>query len=209
MTLGQKNLLIIGLVTFVAGVILLFPARVAYQWFAPDGVSLAGIHGSIWSGTAREANGGGLYLRDLRWRMRPLRLFTGKLGFDVEASPGNGFVEAGVALGLGGTVSIANLTASGSLQTFAGMLNMPGLNGNVSAQFERLQLRNGLPVAAEGTLAVDRLVAPLIDPAPIGGYRMEFFTNENGVTASVEDTNGAFDLAGSLTVSRCWALRTR
>jgi hypothetical protein len=41
----------------------------------------------------------------------------------------------------------------------------------------------------------------LIDPAPIGGYRMEFFTDENGVTASVEDVNGAFDLAGSLTLS--------
>jgi hypothetical protein len=125
LTPGQKNLLVVGLLTFIAGVILLFPARVAYQWLAPDGVSLGGIQGSIWSGTAREVNGGGLYLRDLRWRMRPLRLFTGKLGFDVEAVPGNGFVEAGIALGLGGAVSISKLTASGSLQTFAGMLNMP------------------------------------------------------------------------------------
>jgi hypothetical protein len=41
----------------------------------------------------------------------------------------------------------------------------------------------------------------LIDPGSIGGYRMEFFTNETGVIASVEDANGTFDLAGSLTVS--------
>ncbi|MGI9224732.1 MAG: type II secretion system protein N [Woeseiaceae bacterium] len=201
MTPSQRKLLVVGLLTFVAGLILLFPARVAYQWFAPDAVSLGGVQGSIWSGTAREANAGGLYLRDLHWRMRPLRLFTGKLGFDIEAKPGSGFVEADLALGLGGTVSITNLNASGSLQTFAGLLNMPGLNGNVSVQFERLRLRDGLPVDADGTVAVDGLVAPLIDPGPIGGYRMEFVTNENGVVASVEDVNGAFDLAGSLTVS--------
>ena len=201
MTHSRKSLLVVGLLTFVAGLILLFPARVAYQWFAPDSVSLGGIQGSIWSGMAREANAGGFYLRDLRWRMRPLRLFTGKLGFGIEATPGSGFVEGDLALGLGGSVSITNLDASGSLQTFAGLLKMPGLKGNVSVQFERLQLRDGLPVAADGTVAVDGLVAPLIDPAPIGGYRMEFFTNEDGVAASVEDANGAFDLAGSLTVS--------
>ena len=201
MTPSLKSLITIGLLTFVAGIILMFPARVAYQWFAPDGVDLGGIRGSVWNGSARELNAGGLYLRDVGWQVRPLRLLTGKVAVDVEATPGSGFVEGGVALGFGGDISIADLNGSGSLQSFAGILNMPGLRGDVSLQFERLQLRDGLPVAAVGTIAVAGLVAPLIDPGSIGGYRMEFFTNETGVIASVEDANGVFDLAGSLTVS--------
>jgi general secretion pathway protein N len=179
----------------------MFPARVAYQWFSPDTVNLGGIQGTIWSGSARELSGGGLYLREVQWRMRPLRLLTGKLGLDAEAIPGSGFIEADLALGPGGDVAISNLKGSGTLQAFASVLRMPGLKGDISLQFERLHLRDGLPVAADGTVAVAGLVAPMIDPVSIGGYRMDFITNESGVVASVEDSNGAFDLAGSLTIS--------
>ena len=201
MTPSRKSSLIAGLLTFVAGIVLLFPARVAYQWLVPEGIQLGGIEGSIWTGSAREMTGGGVYLRDVHWHMRPLRLFTGKLGFGIEATPGSGFIEADIALGLGGNVSVANLNGSGSLQLFADVLKMPGLAGNVSLQFQQLQLRDGLPVAAVGTVGVDGLVAPMIDASSIGNYRMEFLTTENGVVASVEDSNGAFDLAGSLTIS--------
>jgi hypothetical protein len=75
------------------------------------------------------------------------------------------------------------------------------LGGNASLQFDRLRIRDGLPIAADGTLAVANLVAPMVDPGSIGGYRAEFFTDDNAVVASVEDVNGVFDLAGSLTVS--------
>jgi hypothetical protein len=78
---------------------------------------------------------------------------------------------------------------------------MPGLSGNASVQFEELRIRDGLPVAAVGTVAIADLVAPLVDPSSIGGYRAEFFTEDDAVVASVEDVNGVFDLAGSLRVS--------
>lgn len=201
MTLSPKRFLAIGLLTFVAGTVLLFPARVAYQWFVPDGIQLGGIEGSIWSGSAREMSGGGIYLRDVHWRLHPLRLFTGKLGIGIEASPGSGIIEADLALGPGGNISVANLNGSASLRAFADVLRMPGLAGDVSLQFEELELQDGLPVAVVGTAAVDSLVAPLVDAASIGNYRMEFFTTADGVVASVEDSNGAFDLAGSLTIS--------
>jgi general secretion pathway protein N len=201
LTPSHKSFIAAGLLTFVAGFVLLFPARVAYQWFAPDGVQLGGIAGTIWSGSAREMSAGGLYLRDVRWRMRPLLVFTGKLGFRIEATPGGGFLETDVAVSPTGKIFLADMNGATSLQGFAGMLNMPGLSGNVSLQFERLEMRDGLPVVAEGTVAVAGLVAPLIDAAPIGDYRMEFFTADSGIVASVEDTSGVFDLAGSLTVS--------
>jgi hypothetical protein len=41
----------------------------------------------------------------------------------------------------------------------------------------------------------------MVDPSPIGGYRAEFFTDDSAVVASIEDVDGAFDLAGSLTIS--------
>ncbi len=201
MTITRKALVSIGLVTFVSAFVVMFPARVAYDWFAPSTVQVSGLEGSIWSGSAAEASVAGLYLRDLAWRLRPLRLFTGKLAASIQASPASGFLEADVALGFGGVVTLKDVNGSLPLSSFATMARMPGLSGNTSIQFEELRIRDGLPIVAKGSLAVDNLVAPLVDPSPIGGYRAEFFTDDGAVIASIEDVNGVFDLAGSLTIS--------
>ena len=201
MTVTRKTLVVAGLLTFVVAFVGLFPARVAYHWFAPPAVQLGGLQGTIWSGSAAEMSAAGLYLRDLEWRLRPLRLFTGKLGARVAASPSSGFLEADVAAGLGGDIALANVNASLPLRDIASILRVAGLSGNASLQFEELRFRDGLPVAATGTLAVADLVAPMVDPSPIGSYRAEFFTDDNAVVGSLEDVSGAFDLAGSITLS--------
>lgn len=201
MTVSPKTLVAVGLLTFAAAFVALFPARVAYNWFAPPVVQLGGLQGSIWSGSATEASAAGLYLRDVAWRLQPLRLLTGKLGASIEASPSSGFVEADIAVGFGGDITLTNVNGSLPLGDFATIARMPGLSGDASVQFAKLRVRDGLPVVAEGTLAVADLVAPMVDQSSIGGYRAEFFTNENAVVASIEDVNGVFDLAASLTVS--------
>ena len=128
MTITRKALVSIGLVTFVSAFVVMFPARVAYDWFAPSTVQVSGLEGSIWSGSAAEASFAGLYLRDLAWRLRPLRLFTGKLAASIEASPASGFLEADVALGFGGVVTLKDVNGSLPLSSFAAMARMPGLS---------------------------------------------------------------------------------
>ena len=192
---------IIGLVTFVVGLVVLFPARLAYQWFAPPGVEIAGIDGSIWRGSADAAQTGGLYVQDLNWRMQPLKILTGRIGFGIEANPPSGFLQANVALGAGGATDVSDLTASLSLDSLQQFVRMPGLAGTMNIRFDRLSLRDGLPVSANGTVEIANLRAPMVHRAPIGGFRAEFFTQEAGVVASVEDTDASIDLAGSLTIA--------
>ncbi|MDH3433631.1 MAG: type II secretion system protein N, partial [Gammaproteobacteria bacterium] len=99
------------------------------------------------------------------------------------------------------TVTLTGVKASLTLQSLQTIVRMPGLRGNVNAQFDRLIIDSGLPVAADGVVEVADLVAPAVNQASIGGYRAEFFTQESGVMASVEDTDGVIDLAGSLQIS--------
>lgn len=197
----RSRYLVAGLATLVLGLLVFFPARVAYQWFMPQAISLAGIEGSIWSGSAHVAQANSVYLRDLKWRMKPLALATGKLSYAIEASPTSGFVEGTVGLGITGSITFTDLQAALSLQSVQRSIGMPGLSGQVNAQFDRVLLVGGVPVSAEGVLEVADLVAPLVHRASIGGYRAEFFTQESGVMASVEDTDGVIDLAGSLQIS--------
>ena len=195
-----RGLLVVGLLTLVIALVVTFPARIAYSWVSAPFVSMSGIQGSIWHGGAREFSTNGVYLRDLKWRARPLHLLTGKLSFQVTGSPVSGFFESEVAIRLGGRVTLSNLTASVPLQMFERASRISGLRGNASLQFERLEMLNGGPSAMDGRLEASDVIVPPLARSSLGGYRVEFFTQNDGIAASIEDTDGVYDLAGSLQI---------
>lgn len=194
----NRGLVLLGLVVLVIALTVTFPARIAYRWASSPFIAMSGIQGTIWNGSAREFSTHGVYLRDLEWRMRPLQLFTGKAVYDVAGSPISGFFESRVSISLGGKVALRDLNASVPLSMFERAANVNGLRGNASLRFERLELVNGRASTMNGTVEVAGLVVPMVAPSSLGGYRAEFFTQNNGIVASVEDTDGVVDLAGSL-----------
>ena len=194
----RRGLLLVAALTFVIALIILFPARIAYQWAAPAGFAASGIHGTVWSGQADAVSVDGIYLRDVSWRMHPMYLFTGKLAYRIKATPVSGFIEGNVSIGIGGTLTVSDLTAALPLQMLAVTLRVRGLQGTGSLQIQKAALRRDRLIAADGVLQVANFVAPRISRQPIGGYRAEFFTEDDGIVASVEDADGAVDLAGKL-----------
>lgn len=193
-----RGLLLLTVLTVVVALVITFPARIAYHWASPPLVQVSGIQGTVWNGSAREFATNGVYLRDLTWRMRPLQLFVGKAHYDVSGTPVSGFFESEVSVGFGNTLTLTNLSAAVPLQMFASAANIAGLRGNANLQFERLQLTAGRAVAMDGSVDVADLLVPFLGSSSLGGYRVEFFTQNNGIMASVEDTDGVVDLAGSL-----------
>lgn len=196
----KRGLLLVAALTVIFALIVMFPARVVYHWVAPAGFAASGIHGTAWLGRADSMAMGDIYLADVSWRIQPLHLFTAKVRYHVQGTPVSGFVEGDIGFGIGGRLSVSNLSASLPLQLFAKSLNISGLAGDASVRFDRIKVRDGLPVEANGTIQVNNLIAPRLSRESIGGYQAEFFTQDNGVTATVEDTDGVVDLAGSLQI---------
>lgn len=197
----KRGLLLVALLTLAVAVIAMLPARVAYRWVAPTGIALSGLQGTVWRGTADAMAVDGIYIGNVSWRIRPLRLLTAQANYHVQGSPVSGFVEANIGIGIGGKLSVSDLAASLPLNLLAQSLNIRGLQGDASLQFDRLEIREGLPVAADGTVRVSKLVAPRLSPVSIGDFQAEFFTQDTGVAATIEDTDGVVDLAGSLQVN--------
>ena len=197
---SKRSLAVAGILTLLIGMFAMFPARVAVHWFLPDGIAVNGIDGTAWSGDAKAASANGIYLRDLQWRIRPLSLLTGKVSYRLSAKPLSGFAESIVNVGVGGKVSMTEVSASLPLSLFADGVGVKGLAGTASIQFNRLEIVDGLATAADGTVQVANLVVPVVSSSSLGGYKAEFFTQNNGVGASIEDTDGVIDLAGSLQI---------
>lgn len=194
----NRGLILLAVFVFTVALVVSFPARVAYKWASSPFVAMSGIHGTIWNGGAREFSTYGVYLQGLSWKIRPWRLLTGTLHYDVSGSPVSGFFGSEVAVGLGGKLTLRNLSASVPLSMFERAAGITGLRGTASLQFERLELVNGRAAALDGNLSVADLVVPMVARSPLGAYKADFFTQNNGIIASVEDAGGVVDLAGSL-----------
>ena len=197
---SYRGLLTAAVITLVVGLVALFPARVAYHWLSPAQFSMSGISGTVWRGSADAADANGVLFHSVSWRFRPLRLFTGRLVYKINGAPADGFIEGDIFVSIGRSVTVSgdNIRSALPLRMFEKVLNVPGLRGNASLQFERIQLLDGMPVELDGSLDIADLVVPVVNGGSIGGYRVEFFTAADGISASLEDTDGVLDIAGSL-----------
>ena len=196
--LSRTRLVAAGACVFVAGIVLLFPARVAYDWFAPETVRLSGITGTVWSGSAVEGSFDGFYAGNPSWHFRPAALFNGKLGYAVAADPAGGMLEGNVAISPAGSVHLGKLRAGLPLAALGSAAAAAGAKGTLDLQFDSLVLDDGWPVRATGAAEVRGLIVPVLSPTPLGDYHAEFETVDGAVTARFEDLSGVLDLDGTL-----------
>ena len=195
---SRIRLAVTGACVFVAGIVLLFPARVAYEWFAPETVRLSGITGTVWSGSAVEGSFDGFYAGTLRWHFRPAALFTGKIGYAVAGEPAGGLLESNVAISPEGSLHLGDLRAGLPLAALGNAAAAAGAEGGLDVQFESLVLDDGWPVRATGAADVRGLTIPVLSSAPLGDYHAEFETVDGVVTGRFEDASGVLDLDGTL-----------
>ena len=192
-------LILLGVVTFVVGVVTMFPARVAYSLFAPDGIRLSVITGTLWNGSVAEAEVSGLYIGDLSWSFQPGGLFRGELGYAVEASPAGGIATANIGVGFG-EVNLRNLEGGLSIAAIQSVVSTPGIEGSTRFDFPLVRLENGFPTAADGTVEIRGLVARGLSQAPLGDFRAVLASSDASISGSIEDLAGVLDIAGSLRI---------
>lgn len=205
----MKRYIFAGLLVFLLVLTTTFPARVAYNWFAPPDVVLTGIEGSIWNGTAAEGLAAGAYLRNLSWSAQPKSLLTGKLGFRISAEPVAGNIDANVAVGLNNALVLTDLTGMLPLDLVHPAFQQEGIRGDLSLQFAKLVIENGLPVDIDGSVSVANFFAPSLSAASIGDFRAEFRSENDNVTGSIEDIAGVLDVNGVITLepNRSYSVR--
>ncbi len=199
---SMRRLVIAGVVTLILGLIISFPARVAYTWFATPGVSISGITGSVWRGQASEGAVAGIYLTDIRWRFRPLALFRGEAAFGLSAQPISGFVDADIGVGLGGSVRLSNVSAALPIRSLERHVAVSGIDGDIRLQLEQVVLEDGVPVDAAGVVDVANLVIRPLAASALGDYRATLATDGQTIRGIVQDTSGVLEVSGNIELSR-------
>lgn len=208
--------LALGVGAYLAFALSMLPAATAYRWLAPEEVRLAGVEGTVWSGSAALASAGPVSVRDLRWRLAALPLLMGRADGQVQARVGDGFVEGDVTAAPSGRVEVRNLRAATSIPAIAGLVPvLTELQGQISAELARVVLRDGWPLEVVGDARLAGLRVPLPisggwsdDLIPLGDYAVTF-EDAGGeiVLARFQDTGGPLEASGTLSLDRAGRYR--
>lgn len=208
----------LGAGAYLAFAIATLPAATAYHWFGPEPLRLSGLAGTIWSGSADLGSAEGLTFRDLRWNLHAGALLLGRLSADVEARLADGFVSTSLSAGVE-RARFRNLQATTRVATLSGLLPLGDARGNLSVSLDALELADGWPVNAVGTVRLAELaVPPLLSTSggelvEIGSFSIELTdSGGQGIMGSFRDTAGPLEVTnGSLRLGldRSYELRAQ
>lgn len=197
----SRWLILLGVAVFLATLIVHAPVAVLYGYLRPANfeVEVIGLDGTLGAGSAAAIVVDGRPLvRNLRWDLQGLSLLLGRLAFAVSAD-GDGLVAEGrVALPLWGGVELSDLRASGALRPLLATLSVVApIEGQFGLDAQKVTVRGGLPVVAEGTLTIQRLSWNLgRNPLPIGDFQAQATTADDGIGVRIGTLGGPLDLGG-------------
>lgn len=199
----------LGLLAFVATLVLQAPASLLYAWTQdpaqPGRVRLHGVHGSLVAGgfAALSVNNRPV-LREARWTLQPLWLALLRFSADLETG-GDAVVRVQVSRAVLGTLRLSDLSAAGSVKALLGMLGQPNLpiEGQVRLDLPLVKIDRGAPIAAEGTADVENLTWTLArEPLALGSFNAALSTDDQGVLVNLGSGSGPLEVSGNATLSR-------
>jgi hypothetical protein len=197
----------LGLGVYLAVSLATLPAAVAYRWFAPEELSLAVVDGTVWRGSALYGGVSGLPLSNLEWQLHPAALLAGRINVTVQAEFAEGFANAELMLSRN-RMLFSQLTASTRLQTFAGLLPLGDVRGQISLRLEQLEFIDNWPVVAIGEARIADLAIPPLVPiagvslVSLGNFSAQFaVADQPGIAALLSDQGGPLELTGRLNLA--------
>lgn len=169
-----RTLAAVGIGLFLVFLVALLPARVAFGWFAPPNVTLSGMSGTVWNGSAAQLGVNGRLIGRLQWSDGSLLALIGRPGWHVELDRGNGFLRGRVRLGLGGDVTGRDLEGATSLPALRGIAPVGNADGDISIRFDELAMTAGQLEAIRGRVVIDRLRPPGLREGDLGTISVRF-----------------------------------
>lgn len=201
------GIILLGLLAFIATLLLHAPAALLYGWSVgrtPSAAVVHGLQGTLAEGgfDAVTVNGRPAF-GSARWTLRPLWLLVLRLTADVEAG-GDAVVRGRVSRTPFGALRLSDVSAVGSVKALLAALGQPAMpvEGQARLDLPLVKLDHGEPVYAEGSAQIESFAWTLArDPLPLGSFTAELATDDKGINVKLGSGAGALELSGTATLA--------
>jgi len=189
----------LGVAAYLVFALVTLPATIVTSRLPPQ-IVMAGVEGTVWNGRAPLVQVAGAQIGDVTWHLQVLPLFAAQLKADVKVTRSDGFVQATAAVRDASKVTLTRLLASLPLASLPPAALPRGWTGMLNGRFELLELEQGWPIRADGTLEVADLTGPARNPSNLGSYKVIFppELTGNALVGALSDMGGPLEIAGNL-----------
>ena len=200
------GLVALGAVAWLVFLVVQMPASYALAHATPPaGTTFEDVHGTLWHGDARATirqGGATLAIDRLSWDFRPLRLFAGKLAYDVQATApqleARGRVEHGfTGLSAHDVKARADATIAAAIFPLAGAWQP---KGTVTLDADELAW-NDREITGRALAEWKGAEASMPQPRALGTYRAELRGTGGPAKLTVSTVSGDYAVRGEGTVT--------
>ena len=202
----------LGLLSYVAFMVLLFPAAPVVDRIPLAPVVLSGVSGPLWSGDVASVEipndslptgPDNFELENVSWRLAPLKLLTGagaaKIDFEAYGGAGEGLV----AQGFSGDMSIEDFIYEADGKDLSVLLEpFAKVGGTLSINVADMQVVNRQPQSLEATIIWKNatLEEPLI--SKLGEVELTIKPDGEKHVANISSSGGQLDISGSANIEK-------
>jgi general secretion pathway protein N len=176
------------------------PAARVLPLLQPEGVQLAGLEGSLWSGSAALVTVSPVQLQDLEWRFHPFALLLGRAEVTLDARLQGRPVSARVGDRLFGSRYLADVDATVGASDLLGWLrvNQIAAEGNLALELSEVRWPEGALPALTGTAAWTpaRVSAPV--ELSLGTVRLDAAAEDGATSGKLSSSGGALLVDGDV-----------
>ena len=193
-----------GIAAFLVFLVAMVPATQIARRLPPD-VALAGVGGTIWSGSARSLAVHGRPLGATEWSCRPWRLLVLEWSCRVRLRPAGGEVSGDVSGDFGDEIKASAITGRLPISTFVGLVTPRGWGGELELDVGEVRIVNRRPASASGTLYLRSLRAPGANGQMLGDFELvvgEGSVGTEALNGRLRDLGGPLHVRGAVELGR-------
>lgn len=196
------QLIVLAIAGFALSLIAFLPASLLARAL-PPAVTTGVLSGTIWNGATDALNVNGQLIGALKWHVRPLQLFRGRLSLDAQLVRADGGGQGRVSFGFGRRLDLENLDLHWPVETLPIPAATRGWKGNLSAQISHASLQADQLRLLAGTLDAVNL-RQSAQELPAGSYRITFpetAAESDKIVGKLQDIDdGPFEVSGTVTI---------
>jgi len=184
-----------GVLAYVVFLVVAAPAAKVLPFVQPhlQGVRLAGVDGSIWSGSAAVVDANPVQLQDVRWEFRPFALLLGRAELAVEGKLQESVIRAVAGKGLFGQRYLKDVRGAVSANDLLYWLQIRQVKveGNLDFNLEDVRWpANGMPAIAGTAIWTPAAVSAPIE-LMLGKARLETQIDGDRTIGKLQASDGA------------------
>jgi general secretion pathway protein N len=196
----KRTILLVCLALLAFAVMLVI--RLPASWVVgrlPPNVQCTPVSGTLWNGSCGSVVANGMQVGRLNWKLRPMKLLSGKLAAFVDLQRTDAFVRGEVESSFDQSeITLHDVDAALPIDPSIARQFPPNLRGRGTAKLQMLQMEQGIITAVRGRVEG----RDLVQQYPIGSFAVTFAGNDGEPVGRIESLGGPLDVEGTLRLTR-------